>query len=109
MKPFTLSRTYSAGSEIFGAVEFRAPTLPDYREIGPVVEVQRNVVLRDRQAIWAYVDRLVTKPAVGALAVLDVADAMALEDHVVAFFIEARASRAKRMNSSSGSDGAPKP
>ena len=109
MEPFILSRTYTAGSESFSTVEFRAPALPDFREIGPVLDVQRNVVLRDRQAIWAYVDRLLTKPAAGALAVLDVGDSMALEDHVVAFFIEARISRAKRMNSSSGSDGAPTP
>lgn len=109
MTPFTLSRSYSVGSETFSTIVFRAPALPDYREIGPVVEMQRNVVLRDRQAIWSYVDRLVTSPAPGALAVLDVGDTMALEDHVVAFFIEARASRARRMNSSSGSDGAPKP
>lgn len=109
MKPLPLSKTYTAGREEFSAVEFRAPLLPDYREVGPVLDIQNRVLLRDREAIFAYVDRLVTKPAAGALAVLDLGDAMALEDHIVDFFIEARVSRAKPTSSSSGSAGTPKP
>lgn len=109
MKPLPLSKTYTAGPETFSAVEFRAPMLPDYRAIGPVLDIQNRVLLRDREAIFAYVERLVIKPPAAALAVLDVGDAMALEDHIVDFFIEARVSRAKLTNSSSASDGAPTP
>jgi len=109
MKPLSLSKTYTAGPEVFSAIEFREPLMPDYRAIGPVLDIQSRVILRDREAIFAYVDRLAIKPPAGALAVLDLGDAMALEDHIVDFFIEARVSRASPTNSSSASDGAPKP
>lgn len=107
MKDISLSRAYTAGSETFSAVELRDPTYADYRRIGPVYDFQRGLVLRDREAIFAYVDALVTRPAAGALAVLDLADAMALEDHILDFFIAARKSIASPTNSSSGSAGTP--
>lgn len=109
MKPLPLSKTYAAGNEVFSSIEFRAPLLPDYRDIGPVLDIQDRILLRDREAIFAYVQRLAIKPPAGALMVLDLGDAMALEDHIVDFFIEARVSRAKLTNSSSGSAGAPTP
>lgn len=107
MKDLPLSKMYTAGSETFSAVTFRDPFYLDYRQIGPVYDVQRGIVLRDRDALFAYVDRLVTSPSVGALAALDLADSMALEDHVLHFFIAARKSLASSTNSSSGSVGTP--
>jgi len=102
VKPLPLSKSYTAGSETFSTIELRDPAFADYRQIGPVYDFQRGIVIRDREAIFAYVDRLVTKPAAGALIVLDLADTMALEDHILAFFTAARASLAKPTNSSSG-------
>lgn len=107
MKPLVLSKPYTSGSETFDKIEFREPAYQDYRQIGPVYDVQRGIVLRDREVIFSYVDRLVTSPAVGALAVLSVEDTMALEDHVLDFFVSARKSRAARASSSSGSAGTP--
>lgn len=102
-----LSKTYAIGETSFSAVELREPTFADYRQIGPAFDVQRGLVIRDPAAIFAYADRLVTSPAHGALAALNLADTLAVEDAIVGFFIEARKSRAKSMNSSSGSDGNP--
>lgn len=107
MKPLVLSKPYTSGSETFSTITFREPAYQDYRQIGPVYDVQRGIVLRDREAIFSYVDRLVTSPAVGALAVLNVEDTMALEDHVLDFFVQARKSRAARESSFSGSAGTP--
>lgn len=107
MGPLPLSKPYTSGSETFSTIEFREPAYQDYRQVGPVYDVQRGIVLRDREAIYGYVDRLVTKPAVGALAAMNVEDTMALEDHVLDFFVQARKSRAARESSSSGSAGTP--
>lgn len=107
MEHLALSRTYTAGSETFSRLEFRAPTHLEYRQIGAPFDMQRGVVLNDREAIWRWADTLLTAPAVGALAMLDVGDSMALEDHILDFFVEARISRAMSVNLSSGSDGAP--
>lgn len=107
MKPFPLSKTYTIGSEVFSAIELRDPTFLDYRQIGPAYDVHRGVMLPDREAIFSYVERLITKPAAGALVELSVEDAMGLEDHVLNFFVDARISLSKRMNSSSASDGHP--
>ncbi|MEP9378386.1 hypothetical protein ABLE91_16845 [Aquabacter sp. CN5-332] len=107
MKPFECSKSYTSGSETFSQIEFREPGFADYRQLGAPVDVQRGIVIRDREVIFAYVDRLATKPSHGALQVLNLGDTMALEEHVIAFFIEARKSRASLMSSFSGSDGAP--
>lgn len=107
MEAFRLSRAYTSGSETFEKVEFRDPLYQDYRQIGPVYDVQKGLVLRDREAIFAYVDRLITAPAPGALAVLDAGDTMALEDHILGFFFKARTSRGSSTNSSSGSTTTP--
>lgn len=107
MTPYICSRRYEVAGESFDGIEFRAPTFQDYRQIGPAYEVQRGVVIIDRAAIFAYVDRLVVRPSAGALQVLDLEDVMGLEDHILDFFIKARMSRASRMSSSSGSAGAP--
>lgn len=107
MEPLKLSKAYTIGSETFDTVEFRDPNYADYRQIGAPLDFQKGVMVRDREAIFAYVDRLVTRPAAGALQILNVADAMALEDHILRFFIMARTSRPQPMSSSSGSDGTP--
>ncbi|GGF56718.1 hypothetical protein GCM10007301_15510 [Azorhizobium oxalatiphilum] len=107
MDALPLSRTYTSGSSTFDRVELRDPTYVDYRRIGPVFDVQKGVVLRDREAVFAYVDALTTSPPIGALAVLNLGDTVALEEHILGFFINARRSRASPMNSSSGSDGIP--
>ncbi|MBB3771526.1 hypothetical protein FHS55_002125 [Angulomicrobium tetraedrale] len=107
MKDLPLSKTYTAGSESFAVIKLRDPGYADYRQIGPVYEVQRGIVIRDREAVFTYVDRLITSPAAGALAVLDLTDTLALEDHILAFFINARTSAPASTNSSSGSDGTP--
>ena len=105
LSPFPLSKTYSAGSETFAEVVLREPTFEDYRQLGPAYDVQKGLMLPDRDAIFAYVDRLVQKPAAGALAVLTVEDAMGLEGHILDFFVNARVSLNRRMNSSSASAG----
>lgn len=105
MTTVTLSQTYTAGSETFSAVEIREPTFQDYRQIGPAFDVQCGIVLRDREAIFAYADRLIQKPAAGALQALNLEDAMAVEEAIMSFFTQAIRSRNKRGNSSSDSDG----
>ncbi|WGD31202.1 phage tail assembly protein [Ancylobacter sp. WKF20] len=107
MEKLTLSKSYTVGEQTFSAIELRDPRFADYRQIGPVYDLQRGILLRDREAIFAYVDRLVTSPAPGALAALDLADTMALEDHILGFFSKARRSIARSPNSSSDSTGAP--
>ena len=107
MKPLPLSKEYEVGSEGFSQIEFRAPGYQDYRRIGPVYEVQRGIILRDRDAIFAYAETLVTKPAAGALSALDIADTLRLEEHVLDFFIDFRTLLAKPTSSSSGSNGPP--
>lgn len=105
MTPLKLSKTYDAGSEPFSELVFREPTYADYRQIGPAYEVQNGLVLRDRDAIFGYAERLVTKPAAGALVALNLEDTMALEDHILRFFSATRGSMIKRTGSSSGSTG----
>lgn len=105
MKSVPLSQTYTAGSEVFSAVEFRDPTFLDYRQLGPAFDVQRGIILRDRDAIFAYADRLIQKPAAGALAVLNLEDSMAVEEAIMGFFTQAIRSRNKLANLSSDSDG----
>ncbi|UHD45534.1 phage tail assembly protein [Aureimonas altamirensis] len=102
-----LSKVYEAGSERFAHVELREPTYLDYRQIGRPFDVQRGVVIRDRDATFAYVDRLCTSPATGALAVLNLADSMSLEEAVLAFFTDAMRSKAGLESSSSASAGSP--
>ncbi|WP_323011119.1 phage tail assembly protein [Paracoccus sp. (in: a-proteobacteria)] len=107
MEPLKLSKSYTIGSETFDTVEFREPNYADYRQIGAPMDFQKGILVRDREATFAYVDRLVTRPAAGALQTLTVTDAMALEDHILRFFITARTSRAQPTSSSSVSDGTP--
>ncbi len=107
LEPLPLSQTYTVGSETFSRIEFRNPNFADYRQIGAPLDVQKGVLIRDREATFAYLDRLVTRPAAGALQVLNVADTMAAEDHIHRFFIACRASQMGLMNSSSGSAGPP--
>ncbi len=107
LDPLPLSQTYTVGSETFSRLEFRDPNYADYRQIGSPLDVQRGILMRDREATFTYLDRLVTRPAAGALQVLNVADAMAAEDHIHRFFIACRASRPGSTNSSSASAGPP--
>lgn len=107
MKPLALSRSYSAGSDNFDTLEFRSPTFSDYRKIGPVVEAQQGYVVVDREAVFGYAETLLKSPQPGALNALDLPDVLALEDHILSFFIEAKASISARANSSLGSDGTP--
>ncbi len=107
MKQIKLSKTYTVGSETFDRVDLRDPNYADYRQFGPVYEVQKTIVIHNREATFAYADRLVMSPSAGALQTLDLEDAMAIEDEIYGFFVDARISRAKLTNSSSGSTGTP--
>ncbi|MEF2553256.1 phage tail assembly protein [Aurantimonas sp. A2-1-M11] len=103
-----LSRRYDHGSAPFDTVVLREPKLKDRRVGGPVLDVQRGVVLRDDEAIWRYVSMLMVEPqSPGAIDLLDLADAEMLSETIVGFFTRARLSYIERTNSSSGSDGTP--
>lgn len=103
-----LSRRYDHGTTPFDTVVLREPKLKDRRIGGPVLDIQRGVVIRDDEAIWRYVDMLLVEPqAPGAIGLLDLGDAEALAETVVGFFTRARLSYIERMSSSSGSDGTP--
>ena len=104
-KTVKLSRKYVVGSEMFEAATFRDPVLADYREIGSPVIGVAGAVARDREAIFAYVDRLVTSPAAGALQTLDLVDALKIEAGILDFFTEANARLREPANSSSASAG----
>src|SRR4051812_31798853 len=89
MKTLTLSRCYVAGSANFASLNFRAPKLLDYRQIGVAIEAQRGVVVRYSEAIWAYADRLVQDINPGALGELYIVDALAVEELIIDFFTAA--------------------
>lgn len=107
MKAVPLSRTYTVGSSVFSALNFREPKLADYRQIGRAIEVQRGVVVTYPDAIWSYVDRLLQDTPPGALNELDLADTLAVEEAIIDFFTEANKLLRSRENSSSASDGVP--
>ncbi|BDA84968.1 hypothetical protein Sa4125_25100 [Aureimonas sp. SA4125] len=101
-----LSRSYDHGTEPFDAVVLREPKLKDRRDVGPLYEVQRGLVIWDDTALWAYVTRLQSKPtAPGALDLLDLADADAIEIAVKGFFTAASPLFTRPTSSSSGLDG----
>jgi len=101
-----LSRSYDHGSMPFDTVVLREPKLKDRRAGGPVLDIQRGVVLRDDEAIWRYVSMLLVEPtSPGAIDLLDLADAEILSETIVGFFTKARVSSIERMSSSSGSAG----
>lgn len=101
-----LSRRYEHGSTPFDTVTLREPKLKDRRVGGPVLEIQRRVVLRDDEAIWRYVNMLLVEPqSPGAIDLLDLTDAEAIAETVVGFFSKARVSYVARTSSSSGSAG----
>ncbi len=103
-----LSRRYDHGSAPFDVVVLREPKLKDRRAGGPVLDIQRGVVLRDDEAIWRYVSMLLVEPvSPGAIDLLDLADAEILSETIVGFFTRARVSSIERMSSSSASDGTP--
>ncbi len=103
-----LSRRYDHGSTPFDTVVLREPKLKDRRVGGPVLDIQRGVVLRDDEAIWRYVNMLLVEPASpGAIDLLDLPDAELLSETVVSFFTKARLFYIERTNSSSASDGTP--
>lgn len=103
-----LSRRYDHGTTPFDTVVLREPKLKDRRAGGPVLDIQRGVVLRDDEAIWRYVSMLLTEPeSPGAIDLLDLADAEMLSETVVGFFTKARLSYIERTNSPSGSGGTP--
>lgn len=106
MKTVKLTQSYTVGSEVFDHVTLRDPKMRDLLELGEPFERQGGVIVEYRETIAAYVDRLVTAPAVGAVRELDLADAILVKEAVSAFFIEARMSLAKRTSSSLGLDGA---
>lgn len=103
-----LARRYDHGSTPFDTVVLREPKLKDRRAGGPVLDIQRGVVLKDDEAIWRYVAMLLVEPASpGAIDLLDLADAEALSETIVGFFTKARLSYIERTSLSSGSDGTP--
>lgn len=103
-----LSRRYDHGTTPFDTVVLREPKLKDRRAGGPVLDIQRGVVLRDDEAIWRYVSMLLVEPvSPGAIDLLDLADAEMLSETIVGFFTRARLSSIERTNSSSGSAGTP--
>lgn len=107
MKTVPLSKQYVIGSLAFSEAVFRAPMLKDYRELGQPVVSGQGMVVRDRDTIFAYIDRLVTSPAAAPLQEIELVDALALEEAVLDFFVEARKLLRKPGNSSSGSAGSP--
>ncbi|MCC4298545.1 phage tail assembly protein [Aurantimonas coralicida] len=103
-----LSRRYDHGTTPFDTVVLREPKLKDRRAGGPILDIQRGVVLRDDEAIWRYVSMLLVEPvSPGAIDLLDLADAEILSETIVGFFTKARLSSIERTNSSSASDGTP--
>lgn len=109
-KTIPLSRKYDHGSKPFSEVVIREPKLNDRMAIGPLIDVQRGIVITDDERLWKYAERLLVEPSnFGALGPLDLVDAEALEGAVTDFFMAARASYVSRMSSSSGSDGTPQP
>ena len=103
-----LSRRYDHGTTPFDTVVLRKPKLKDRRAGGPVLDIQRGVVLRDDEAIWRYVSMLLVEPASpGAIDLLDLADAEILSETIIGFFTKARLFFIERTNSSFASDGTP--
>lgn len=102
-----LSREYTLHNRPFSAIAMRAPRWPDYIQIGDVEQWMSNGDIRwlatVNDAVAAYANRLCEDSA--QLLVLDLVDAIEVEEQIKDFFMKARALRATRTISSGGSDG----
>ena len=101
-KTIKLSRRYEAHGKVFDAVGLRDPKYRDFIDIGDPIEQQPlptgsgSMIVKHFDRIDAYVGRLLQEPMSTADIVdLDLADALAMEEAVLDFFVEARRSRAK--------------
>lgn len=104
-KVIKLSQRYEVHGAAFDAITMREPTGADYWALGPIAETQPGpnggiavITFHDKKRDYA--ERLINLDA-GALAVLNLADTLKVEQAVTDFFIEARSSN-KPSTSSSG-------
>lgn len=102
-KSIPLSRTYEAHGKVFSAVTLREPSLREYLSIGEPIEMhtgpdgEGRYVIEHGDRILDYLDKLAVagEPGAESLAVLELADAMAVKAGVLDFFTAARQQRAK--------------
>lgn len=113
-RTITLSRTYVETGRPVSTLAFRCPRWNDYIEFGEIQEWQpvagdggedgrRLMLVRYPDVVAKYAERCLVAPASAAdLAVLELADAMAVAKAIEDFFLEARASAATPTGSSGG-------
>lgn len=99
-KTIKLSRRYDAHGKVFDAVTLRDPKYRDFIDVGAPTEAQPlpggdgMMIVKHFDRIDTYVGRLLQEPLSTADIVdLDLADALALEDAILDFFVQARRSR----------------
>lgn len=105
-----LSRLYPSGRRSFDSLSFRAPRWQDYLDLGEIEEWQpvdresgKLMLIRHHDVVAQYAERCILEPASPAdLALLDLADVLAVHDAMRDFFGAARTSR-KPQTGSSGS------
>lgn len=96
-----LSREYTAHGTTFKEVALRAPKHADYRQLGKVIERQRDVVITYPETIWLYADRLIVRPEASMIADLDLIDSIAIEEAIIGFFTDAMKLLSEQTTSSS--------
>ncbi|GLS29958.1 hypothetical protein SAMN04488498_104337 [Mesorhizobium albiziae] len=102
-----LSRTYTETGKPVSVLQFRGPRWQDFVDLGEIEEWQpigdqRMVLVRHHDVVAKYAERCVKEPSGAAdLAVLDLADTIAVHEAIRDFFVSARSSR-KQLTDSSG-------
>ncbi len=106
-----LSRTYTETGRTFDRLTFRQPRWQDYVDLGDVQEWQpvdppgtenpRMMLVRHNDVVAQYAERCIEQPASASdLAVLDLADTIAVHKAVRDFFTESASSESQQINSS---------
>lgn len=107
-----LSRTYNETGSAFAELVFREPRWQDFIDLGHIEEWQpldlasdgtptRSMLVRHHDVVAQYAERCLQVPrSASDLAVLDLADTLAVHDAIRGFFASARSSRTAPIASS---------
>lgn len=111
-KRVPLSRAYAIHGEAVREIVLKEPTWDDYAELGELFEAQpgpggTRLVVENREAVKAYVERCVGNIQPSELGMLGLADARALRSALIGFFHNEPSSTPPSTGSSSPTDGAP--
>lgn len=90
-----LKKPVTAHNELISEVVLREPRAHDFFTLGDPYVVARNddgsmFPVEDRNIIKDYIDRCVVKPDPMLLGMIGLADAMAVKEAVLGFFVSAR-------------------